>query len=287
MRDDPPPRRSLLFAPGNRPELFAKAFRSGADVCTIDWEDAIAPRDKEAARRETLRYLATLTPEAGGAEIVVRLNSVRTREGIADLHAILGCPTPPRSVMLPKVRSPDEVRVIEDALASVVPDIRLHVIIETNEGLESCPGIARASPRIDSLLFGGVDMAAELRVAPTFESLLYARSRLVHAAATAGLDLIDVPFLDLSDPDGLVREATQCAKLGMTGKAAIHPGQIPAINRIFSPSEAEVMEARRIVEEFERAASGLVVVDGKLIEKPVLRSMRRILAIARRLADER
>jgi (S)-citramalyl-CoA lyase len=255
-------------------------------VLTIDWEDAIAPGDKEAARRETLRYLSTFVPQAHGAELVVRLNSVRTREGIADLDAILGCAAPPRSLMLPKVRSPDEVGVIEDVLASVLPDVRLHVIIETNAGLESCPEIARASPRIVSLLFGGVDMAAELRVAPTFESLLYARSRLVHAAATAGLDLVDMPFMDLEDEAGLAREAQASAALGMTGKAAIHPGQVPAINRLFSPSEAEIIRARRIVEEFERAGSGLLVVDGKLIEKPVLRSMHRILAIARRLADE-
>ena len=126
-------------------------------------------------------------------------------------------------------------------------------------------------------------MAAELRVEPSWEALLYARSRLVHAAATAEIDLIDVPYLDLEDMQGLERETALCAELGMTGKGAIHPKQLPIIERHFSPTNSQIERARRIVAAFEKAQTGLLVVDGKLVEKPVLRSPYRILAIAERL----
>src|SRR5690606_32812360 len=106
------------------------------------------------------------------------------------------------------------------------------------------------------------------------------RSRVVHAAAGAAIDLIDVPYLDLNDLAGMRREAEASAALGFTGKGAIHPKQIAVLNEVFSPSAAEVERARRIVMAFAESGSGLVVIDGKLIERPVLRSMRRILAIA-------
>ena len=126
-------------------------------------------------------------------------------------------------------------------------------------------------------------MAAELRCSNAWEPLLYARSRVVHAAASAGIDAIDVPYLDLEDPDGMAREATLARELGFSGKGAIPPKQIPILNDVFTPSESEIAHARRILDAFAEADTGLVVVDGKLIEKPVLRDMQRILSIAERL----
>ncbi|HMB75317.1 MAG TPA: aldolase/citrate lyase family protein, partial [Kiloniellaceae bacterium] len=130
---------------------------------------------------------------------------------------------------------------------------------------------------------GGVDMSAELRCKCAWEPLLYARARTVHAAAGAGIDVIDVPFLDLEDRDGMVREAELARDLGFCGKGAIHPKQIAALNDVFTPPADEIARARRIVRAFLEADSGLVVIDGKLIEKPVLREMYRILAIADRV----
>jgi citrate lyase beta subunit len=132
-------------------------------------------------------------------------------------------------------------------------------------------------------LFGAVDLAAELRCDNTWEAMLYARSRTVHAAAAAGIDVIDVPWLDLQDMDGLRREAEASAGLGYTGKSAIHPKQIAAINGVFSPDPGEVAYARKVIEAFDAADTGVVVVDGKLIERPVLRTMHRILAQADRI----
>lgn len=277
------PRRSLIFVPGMRPELYAKALNSGADMICVDLEDAVAPPHKDEARAKTLALFAAL-PAAPGIEPVVRINALRTADGLRDVLAIRESAIPPPSLMLTKVRSADEVRMLDELLDGRAAAIRFHVIIETNEGLEHCFAIARASARIDSLLFGAVDMAAELRTAVGWESMLYARSRLVHAAASAGLDLIDVPHLDLEDAAGLAREAAASAALGFTGKAAIHPKQIPVINRAFSPDASAVAWARRIVEAFETSSTGLVVIDGKLIERPVARSAYRILALAGRTA---
>ncbi|MEK9646542.1 MAG: aldolase/citrate lyase family protein, partial [Alphaproteobacteria bacterium] len=143
--------------------------------------------------------------------------------------------------------------------------------------------IANASSRIDSLLFGAVDMSADLRAEKTWETMLYARSRVVHAAARYGLDLLDVPYLNLDDEAGLKLEAEMSSALGFTGKASIHPKQIPVINGVFSPSPELIDRAKRILEAFEKDTTGLLVVDGELIERPVIRSMQRVLAIAERL----
>ena len=113
--------------------------------------------------------------------------------------------------------------------------------------------------------------------------MLYARSRVVHAAASAGLDVIDVPYLDLEDHAGMVAEAYRARALGFAGKGSVHPKQIAALNDVFTPSEDEIARARRIINTFEEADTGLVVIDGKLIEKPVLRDMHRIVAIAERI----
>ncbi len=126
-------------------------------------------------------------------------------------------------------------------------------------------------------------MAAELRCRNEWDSLLYARSRVVHAAAHAGIDVIDVPFLDLQDLAGMSREAELARNLGFSGKGSIHPRQIQRLNEVFTPSEEQIQQANKLLDAFASAGTGLVVVDGKLIEKPVLREMQRIVAIAERI----
>ena len=273
------PRRSLIFTPGNRPDMFPKALRTGADIVTIDLEDAIAPQHKDEARDKTLALFADL-PDTGGGECIVRVNTLRSADGLKDLSASIAADAPPPAIMLPKVKSAEEIALLDELLIDNCATIRFHVIIETNDGLDRCYAIAQSSARIDSLLFGAVDMAAELRVAPVWEPLFRARSQLVHAAAGAGVDLIDVPFLDLEDMAGLREEAERCAALGFTGKGAIHPKQIATLNDACSPSEAQIDYARRVIKAFEEGDSGLVLIANKLIEKPVLRSMSRILAVA-------
>lgn len=276
------PRRSFIFTPGLRPDMYPKALASGADIVCVELEDGIAPKDKAEAREKALALFEQPQPD-DGVERIVRINSMRERFGIEDINAILASKTPPPALMMPKVRTPDEVVILDQLLTEAGHETRLHVIIETNEGLEAAFEIAKCSDRIDAMFFGGVDMAAELRCQNNYDALLYARSRVVHASAAAGLDVIDVPYLDLDDPDGMRVEAERVRDLGFSGKGSVHPKQIAALNEVFTPSEAQITRARRIISEFEKANTGLVVVDGKLIEKPVLRDMYRIVAIADRM----
>ena len=269
-------RRSFIFTPGTRPELLSKAFESGADIVCLELEDGVAPDEKNKARQNVVKLLKS-APVRESCELVVRVNSLRTRFGLDDLVAFLDTETPPLTIMLPKVESEDEVKIIDDLFLESNQQINLQVIIETNKGLEACFEIAQSSPNITALFFGGVDMAADLRCSGTWDSLLYARSKLVHAAAAANIDSLDVPFLDLKDENGLLEQATLAKELGFSGKGAIHPKQIPVINSIFTPSPEEIAYAVRVIEEFKKAESGLVVIDGKLIEKPVLREMERKL----------
>jgi citrate lyase beta subunit len=272
-------RRSFIFTPGLKPEMFPKAIASGTDMVCIELEDGIAIKDKDQARKNTFKALESLEVK-GGVELVVRVNCQRTKFGLMDLEAVISSKTNVKAIMLPKVKTPDEITFIDDLLTDCGLDTDLHVIMETNEALESIYDIAHASKRIVAIYFGGVDMAAELRVPNEYKNLIYARSRLVHAGASVGVDVIDVPYLDLEDMDGMKKEAELVRDLGFTGKGSIHPKQINMLNEIFTPSKEEIIKAKKIVDQFNESDTGLVVIDGKLIEKPVLREMQRKILIA-------
>ncbi len=272
-------RRSFIFTPGLNPEMFPKALASGADMICIELEDGIAIKDKDEARKNTINALKNLKIN-NDVELVVRVNCQRTKPGLLDLEAFISSKLNVKALMLPKVKTPDEITFIDDLLTDCNLDTDLHVIMETNEALENIYDIAHASKRIVALYFGGVDMAAELRVPNSYENLIYARSKLVHAGASVGIDVIDVPYLDLEDMDGMKKEAELVRNLGFTGKGSIHPKQINILNEVFTPSKEEIIKAKRIIDQFNASDTGLVVIDGKLIEKPVLREMKRRILVA-------
>ena len=272
-------RRSFIFTPGLNPEMFPKALASGADMVCIELEDGIAIKDKDEARKNTINALKNLKIN-NDVELVVRVNCQRTKPGLLDLEAFISSKLNVIALMLPKVKTPDEITFIDDLLTDCNMDTDLHVIMETNEALENIYDIAHASKRIVALYFGGVDMAAELRVPNSYENLIYARSKLVHAGASVGIDVIDVPYLDLEDMDGMKKEAELVRNLGFTGKGSIHPKQINILNEVFTPSKEEIIKAKRIIDQFNASDTGLVVIDGKLIEKPVLREMKRRILVA-------
>ena len=272
-------RRSFIFTPGLNPDMFPKAIASGADMVCIELEDGIAIKDKDEARKNTIEALKTLEVKSG-VELVVRVNCQRTKFGLLDLEAFISSNLKVKAIMLPKVKTSDEIKFIDDLLTDCNLDTDLHVIMETNEALQNIYDIAHSSKRIVALYCGGVDMAAELRVPNSYENLLYARSKLVHAGASVGIDVIDVPYLDLEDMDGMKKEAELVRDLGFTGKGSIHPKQINILNEIFTPSKEEISKAKKIVDQFSESDTGLVVIDGKLIEKPVLREMQRKILIA-------
>jgi (S)-citramalyl-CoA lyase len=286
MADRAQPRRNFLFVPGSRPDRFPKALAHRPDMVTVDLEDAVIPALKDRARTEAMALFDGSGGGPGdgpgdGIERVVRINALRTPFGLKDLLALIEHPTPPDGVMLPKVESADEVRIVDALLQRAARPIGLHVIIESNAGLDQALAIAAACGSIRSLLFGAVDMAAELGAAMDFSSMLYARSRVVHAAASCGLDAIDVPWLDLDDPEGLLEECRRVQALGFTGKAMIHPKQLPVVNSVFTPDAGRIAWARRVIEAFEGSEGRLVVLDGKLIEIPVVRIASRTLAVAK------
>ena len=272
-------RRSFIFTPGLNPEMFPKALASGADMVCIELEDGIAIKDKDEARKNTINALKNLKIN-NDVELVVRVNCQRTKPGLLDLEAFISSKLNVKALMLPKVKTPDEITFIDDLLTDCNMDTDLHVIMETNEALENIYDIAHASKRIVALYFGGVDMAAELRVPNSYENLIYARSKLVHAGDSVGVDVIDVPYLDLEDMDGMKNEAELVRNLGFTGKGSIHPKQINILNEVFTPSKEEIIKAKRIIDQFNASDTGLVVIDGKLIEKPVLREMKRRILVA-------
>ena len=273
-----PPRRSFIFTPGLKPDMFPKALASGVDMVCIELEDGIAPKDKVIARDLALGiFRNNKMPE--DIEVILRINSIRSSFGLDDIRAVLDTENPPPALMIPKVNDPEEIVIIDDILTEREHDCRLHPIIETNSGLEKVYEIAKCSNRIETLFFGLIDMAAELKCKLAWDQLLYARSRVVHAAATAGLDAIDGPFMDLEDPEGNIKQATLARDLGFSGKGSINPKQVADLNKVFTPSKDQIEKAKRITKLFEEANTGLVMVDGKLIEKPVLRDMYRILSI--------
>lgn len=277
--DDIRPRRSLLFVPAVRPDRFPKALAARPDVVCVDLEDSVAPAEKSRARELAMPLFAERWED--GVERLLRINSARSPEGFRDLSAVLDSRARPDGLVLPKVSSAEEVRWVADLLEQAGVPTGLHGLIETVDGLEQVQAIAGATPRLRALLFGAVDLAAEVGCALDFAALLYARSRIVHAAARHGLDALDVPYLALDDEAGLRAECEAVQRLGFTGKAAIHPKQIPVIHGVFTPDPGKIAAAQQVVQAFEEAPGGLAVVGGKLVELPVVKGMRRILAVAK------
>ncbi|MFM2043228.1 MAG: hypothetical protein RLY86_1804 [Pseudomonadota bacterium] len=267
-------RRTLLFVPGNRPERFEKALAAGADSVCIDLEDAVPPGEKAAARRATLDFAAR---HDGPGELLVRLNPLRSADGIADLAAMLALDRPPAAVMLPKLSHAADLDLLDAVLGERAT--RVVPLVETAAGLAAADAIA-AGPRVAALLFGAVDLSAELGCALDWEPLLVARSTLVRACAAAGVQLYDVPHIDVADEAGLAETTRRARALGFTGRACIHPRQVPVVNAAFTPSGQEIARARRILDAFAAAGGGVALLDGKLIEKPVARAAHRVLAAA-------
>jgi (S)-citramalyl-CoA lyase len=266
-------RRSWLFTPATRPDRFARAGEAGADVLIIDLEDAVAPGDKDRARAAALAHLDA---GRGTAPIqALRVNGLRTRAGLDDLRLLLESRTGPDAVILPKVETPDEPRLVDAWLAEAGSPAALVALVESARGVEAAPEIARSTPRLSALMFGAADLAADLGAPAAWEPLLYARSRVVAAAAAAGIGAIDAPYFDLKDQAGLEAELRAAVALGFAAKAAIHPGQVAAINAALTPSAAEVAEAREILAQNE---AGVGVVGGRMVDEAVARRARRILA---------
>lgn len=271
------PRRTMLFVPGDRADMIEKATHFEADSIILDLEDAVLPERKAAARQTISKALEAL--DFQNKERIVRINGFKTEHAREDLKALSQFKAKPDAVIIPKAELADEIKHVETQLGSVA----LIPAIETAKGVLEAERIAKSSPNIVALMFGGGDLATDLGAQLTKETLFYARSRLVIVAAAYELQAIDYPYLNVRDLEGLKEDAHHAASLGFAGKAVIHPNQIPIVNEVFTPSAERTEWARKIVEAYQRAGRGAIAVDGELVDLMTVRMAERILKLAQRV----
>ena len=304
--------RSELAVPGSNPGLFEKAARSAADIVFLDVEDAVAPDDKEQARKNIIQALNEI--DWGNKTMMVRINGLDTHYMYRDVVDIVEACARLDMILIPKVGVPQDVYAIDvivtqiEAARKRSKRIGFEVLIETALGMANVEAIAQSSRRLEAMSFGVADYAASTRARTTViggvnrdsgvltdkdeqgnrqyfwtDPWHAAQTRMMVACRAYGVRPIDGPFGDFGDPDGFVAAANRAAVLGYEGKWAIHPSQIELANRVFTPSPAEIAKARRIVEAMAQAAregKGAVSLDGRLIDIASIRMAEALLAKA-------
>ena len=284
-------RRSMLFLPGNNPNLLINGNCLGSDAVIFDLEDAVAPAEKDAARilvRNTMRYM-----DFRGCEMIVRINSVDTAFWQKDLDMIL--PYKPALILLPKSGCAEDVLTVdaymtqlEEKLGMEKNTVGLMPLIETAAGVENSFAIASSTKRVQALFLGAEDLTADLQCKRTKEGreIEYARTRLVVAARAAGVQVYDTPFTDVNDDEGIVVDAQLAKALGFNGKASISPRHVEVINAVFSPTQKEIDYAYEVMEAIETAKAqgkGAIALHGKMIDAPIVARAQQTIAIAEEL----
>lgn len=285
----------MLYTPGTRADRIEKAAASGAaDIIVADLEDAVAPDEKEAARssvREAITAARSArSPESTRPELCVRINAWRGGLATADLEAVM--PARPDLIVLPKAGPLADLTALDVTLdrlerTHAIPrgTTGIVAIVESTEGVFQAPHIARASTRLVALAFGAEDLAADARLRRTAanEEVHMARSRVALAAARAGLDALDQVFVDIEDVQGLTEESLVGRSLGYAGKMVIHPRQIEPVHRAFSPTDADIEQARELVSavgDEDVGEGGVLRFKGRMIDVPLIEQARRVLAEA-------
>jgi citrate lyase subunit beta/citryl-CoA lyase/(S)-citramalyl-CoA lyase len=271
---DPGTWRSLLFVPGSRPDRFEKAAAAGADLVCVDLEDAVAPAGKTEARTKTLAFLQDYNDRP--CLMGLRINAIDDDFGRADLEALRGAKGLD-FVMVPKVRAVRDIDIVSGAYGHP----RIIPVIEQARAVQNAGPIADHSDVI-AAIYGAIDLAADIGCSLDWEAHLYGRSACALAFGAARKTLFDVPYLDVEDDDGLIESTRRARGLGIHARACIHPRQITGVHKALAPDEAELAWARRVVDAFEAAEGGAALLDGKMIELPVIKSAQRILANAER-----
>ena len=284
-------RRSMLFLPGNNPNMLINGNCLGSDAIIFDLEDAVSPAEKDAARilvRNTMRYM-----DFRGCETIVRINSIDTPYWQQDLDTVLPCK--PNLILLPKTGSAADALAadsymtqLEESLGMEPNTIGLMPLIETAMGVENAFLIASATKRVKALFLGAEDLTADLQCKRTKEGreIEYARTRLVVAARAAGVDVYDTPFTDVNDDEGIWVDANLAKSLGFTGKASISPRHVEVINSVFSPTEKEIDYAYEVLDAIELAkqqGKGAIALHGKMIDAPIVARAQRTIDMAKAL----
>ena len=288
-------RRSMLFLPGNTPNMLINGNCLGSDAIIFDLEDAVSPAEKDAARilvRNTLRYM-----DLRGCETIVRINSIDTPYWQKDLDTVL--PQQPNLILLPKTNSAADVQAadaymtaLEEKLGLEANTVGLMPLIETALGVENAFTIATASKRVQALFLGAEDLTADLQCKRTKESreIEYARTRLVVAARAAGVDVYDTPFTDVNDDEGIWTDARVAKALGFNGKASISPRHVDVINQVFSPTQKEIDYAYEVMDAITLAKEqgrGVIALHGKMIDAPIVARAQQTIAAAEALGLRR
>lgn len=287
-------KRSWMFVPGHRQKMVDKALGLNADAIMLDIEDGVAPNEKDTARRQIAEALGRERAPKTPARFV-RINAIGHARMQADLEAVVRPGLD--GLVLPKVETADEVRQVESLLHEREPalkmargGVQLLIAIESPRGLLNAPAIAACSPRVVGLMFGAEDFGREMGL-PTkregeAQNLLYARSAMTVAAASAHIQSVDGVWVDLKDTAGLERFARQSRQLGFSGMSLIHPSQIDPINATFSPTAEEIEYANQVLKAFEEAnarGDGSIAMGGQLIDRPIVERARRTLDLAKTL----
>lgn len=282
--------RSYLFAPGNHPRKVEKVFAAGADAVILDLEDAVAIGEKESARSAVVAAMQRPRHAIG----YVRINGVDTRWCMGDIETVVGPWLD--GIVVPKVESADQLRFVADKIGDAERRlglaggaIEVMPLVESALGVESAREIAAAGPRVRRLAFGGGDYTTDLDIVWTAQEqeLSYARARLTHASRIAGIEPpVDTVVVQVKDIERFRVSAANGRRAGFAGKLCIHPDQVGPCNEAFSPTEAEIERARRVVGAFEAAEAGgsaSIRVEGEFIDYPLVERARRVLALAERL----
>jgi citrate lyase beta subunit len=282
-------RRAILFSPGDDRRKIEKGATLGADGVILDLEDGVALNRKEQARAVILEALTTL--DFGRSERLVRINTFEENLGMKDLaETIEGRPD---AYILPKVESPTQVQRLSSLIGVVekkhgwpLGGIRILILIETAPAFMYLREIASSDDRLDALIFGGEDLAGSLGATRTRggQEIAFARAQVVMAAAAFGLEAIDTIWPDLNDLEGLTAHSQEAARMGYSGKMAIHPNQVGPISHAFTPDEQAIAQALRLSQAFEdhqKAGAGVFALDGKMIDMPMLRAAQKVLGKAR------
>ena len=284
-------RRTMLFLPGNSPNMIVNGGFLGSDRIILDLEDAVSPDQKDAARELTAETLRCM--KFPGCQVIVRMNGMDTPYWREDLERILS--GRPDFLMPPKVGDGEEIKELDRMMGEMEEkhgikkgSIGLIPLIETARGVENSYRIACSSGRIEGLFLGAEDLTSDLRCARTKkgDEIAYARSRILYAARAAGVEAYDSPFTDVEDMEGLRRDTELAKSLGFSGKAAVNPRQVECINEVFSPTQQEIDYARDVVAAAEAAAAegkGVISLRGKMIDAPILNRAKTVLQMARAL----
>ena len=287
-------KRSWMFVPGHRQKMIDKALGLNTDAIMLDIEDGVAPSEKDTARQ--LISEALDRPKAPNSPArFVRINAIGHARMDADIDAVVRSGL--EGLVLPKVETPEEVMKVEAILTQREPrqkmpagGVKLLVAIESPRGLLNAAAIAACSPRVCGLMFGAEDFGRELGLPTSREGeardMLYARSAMVIAAASAQVQAVDGVWVDLKDTEGLAGYGRQSRRLGFSAMSLIHPSQIDPINQMFSPTAEEIDYAQRVIQAFEEAnarGDGSISFGGQLIDRPIVERARRTLEMAKQL----